>query len=43
MTSDDLASYLKLFVDNSSLFSMLENIKSANNLNNDIVKRSTWT
>ena len=41
--SDDLASNPKLFVDDTSLFSVVENItKSTNNLNNDIAKTSTW-
>ena len=41
--SDDLSSNPKLFVDDTSLFSVVENItKSTNNLNNDITKTSTW-
>ena len=41
--SDDLASDAKLFVDDTSLFSLVENMaKSANELNNDLTKISTW-
>ena len=41
--SDDLASNAKLFADDTYLFSVVENIiKSANELNNDLPKISTW-
>ena len=41
--SDDLASNEKLFADDTSLFSVVKNIiKSANELNNDLAKISTW-
>ena len=41
--SHDLASNAKLFEDDTSLFSVLENMtKSANKLNNDLTKISTW-
>ena len=41
--SDDLASDAKLFADDTSLFSVVENMtKSANELNNDLIKISTW-
>ena len=40
--SDDLASYLKLFANNMSLLSVLQNItKLANDLNNDLAKIRT--
>ena len=40
---DDLASSAKLFADDTSLFSVVENMsKSANELNNDLAKISTW-
>ena len=42
--SDDLASNAKLFADDTSLFSVVENMtKSANELNNDLTRISTWT
>ena len=41
--SDGLASNPKLFADNTSLFSVIHNIKStANNLNSDLMKVSNW-
>ena len=41
--SDDLASNAKLFADDASLFSVVENMtKSARELNNDLAKISTW-
>ena len=40
--SDDLASNAKLFADDTSLFSVVENMtKSVNELNNDLTKIST--
>ena len=42
--SDDIAFNSKLFADDTSLFSVVENMtKSANDLNNDLAKISTWT
>ena len=41
--SDDLTSSAKLFADDTSLFSVVENMaKSANELNNDLTKVNTW-
>ena len=41
---DNLTSNAKLFVDNTSLFSEVENMsKSAKELSNDLAKISTWT
>ena len=41
--SDDLVSNAKSFADDTSLFSVVENMtKSANELNNDLAKISTW-
>ena len=40
---NDLASNAKLFADDTSLFSVVENMpKSANELNNDLTRISTW-
>ena len=42
-SSDDLASNAKLFPDDTSLFSVVENMtKSVSELNNDLTKISTW-
>ena len=41
--SDDLTSNPKLFADNTSLFSVVQNINStANDLNSDLMKISDW-
>ena len=42
--SDDLASNPKIFADDTSLFSVVENItKSANDLNNELANITTWS